>query len=189
MLITIDSNISDIPTTVASYLGISDALWCKNINRCSLTKQKSIYYNSPISMADSLESFNFPKTNVKSFIYIDHREKNAQLARIMKNIQNLQNVVIFSNADIHATGKYHLHVGNCTNSMIAEFIAAIIKVFQSNGRLIHPDEMKLLSMPTDSSDNYKPIESTDNMVCDLYSIFEYRQRNSKEIDDCRICTI
>lgn len=190
MLITIDSNIAEIAQLIASYLGVSNALWCTNINECQRKDYKPILYNSPISMADSLAEFNFPKTNIKNFIYIDHREINDTLKRIMQNISGLKNVVIISNADVYSMGTYMLSVGNSTNEMIAEFIASVVKVYQMQGRLVHPDEVKkMIRCSMEKRCTIERIPATEKMHCDLYSIFQYRRENGREIDDCRACTL
>lgn len=190
MLITIDSNISEIAQLVASYLGISNGLWCTNINQCQRKDYKPILYNSPISMADSLDGFDFPLTDIKNFVYIDHRENNATLQRIMNNISNLKTVVILSNADIYSMGTYMITVGNSTNEMIAEFIASIVKIFQEQSRLVHPDEVKkMIRCNNEKRCTIERIPPSSTMHCDLHSIFQYRRQNSHEIDDCRSCTL
>lgn len=190
MLITIDSNISEIAQLVAFYLGVSNGLWCTNTNECQRKDFKSILYNTPISMADSLNDFNFPRDNIKNFVYIDYREINSTLKRIMKNISKLKSVVLFSNADIYSMGTYMLSVGNSTNEMIAEFIASVIKIFQVQNRLVHPDEVKkMIRCNNEKRCTIERIPPTDTMHCDLYSIFQYKRQNSHEIDDCRSCKI
>lgn len=190
MLITIDSNISEISQLVAFYLGISNGLWCTNLNECQRKDYKSILYNSPISMADSLNDFDFPRDNIKNFVYIDYREINSTLTRIMRNISSLKTVVILSNADIYSMGTYMISVGNSTNEMIAEFIASVIKIYQVQSRLVHPDEVKkMIRCNNEKRCVIERIPTTDSMRCDLYSIFQYRRQNSHEIDDCRICNI
>lgn len=191
MLITIDSNIPEIAQLIASYLGVSNGLWCTNVNQCQQrTNYKPILYNTPISMADSLDEFNFPKTDIKNFVYIDHRQLNTYLNRIMKNISNLQTVVLLSNADIYSMGTYLIGVGNSTNEMIAEFIASVIQVFQMQSRLVHPDEIKkMIRCNNEKRCIIDRIPITNSMYCDLYSIFQYRRQNSYELDDCRSCTL
>lgn len=186
--ITIDSNVSEIPASVASLLGVSNAQWCQRTNKCSVrpANANDIFINSPISMADSITGM--PVEEIQHFIYVDYRYVNDALQRILKNIKNLKNKVIFSNADAYAIGRYQINVGNATNSMVAEFIAHVVKMYRTRGVLVHPDELRTLL--GDKSVNLSKNTSSDTPVqFDLYSIFECQQRQSTELKDCRVCSL
>lgn len=187
MIVTLDSNITDVSQKCAQYLGAPNGIWCTKLNRCNLntdTESPKIYYNSPISMADSVSDFS--ESNMVHFIYVDHRNINDTLSRIIKNTQSLKNAVIFSNADIYMMGKYHLKVGNCTNSMIAEFMGHVVQSYINDGALIHPNAVKQKLSGFKIDEDMTP---TDTMTCDLYSIFEYKQLRNQEMKDCRVCSI
>lgn len=203
MIITIDSNIASIPSLVSSKLNKAATLWCTDVNSCKGRKRRRrqhhdntdddsvIYYNTPLSMSDDLSQHRLPE-NMISFIYLDHRQINAALNRILKNISDRRedDVVIISNADIYGMGTYRMHIGNCSDSAVAEVIAALILMFKVNGTLIHPDELKqLLCSSSDTHDTYESIPATKMMSCNVYSILEYRHDKNFEIDDCKECKL
>lgn len=190
MIITFDSNIAEIPDLVSSKLERPATLWCTGTNICERKSKSSIYYNTPLSMSDDLSKHVLP-TDMKSFIYLDYSQKNATMSRILNNIKMRNDIVIISNADVLAVGTYQMRIGNCSNSDIAQVIAALITMFKRTKTLIHPDELKQLLYfnNNDHDTTYHSIPATENMSCDVCSMLEYKRNNNYEIDDCKECKL
>lgn len=156
--ITIDSNISRLPETIAKYLTADARVWCPAVNKClkSATdykvtsvaersrKSDIVYYNTPISMADDVREYNF-ESNTTHFIYVDYSTLNPALSRIMNNLAHLKiKPIVLSNADIFSMGLYNIKVGNCTKDTVAELIAIIIILYQLKSKPPQPNEIRQL---------------------------------------------
>lgn len=185
MIITIDSNIAKIPRLVSDLLDEPASIWCTSENQCARLQTNTIYYNTPISMSDDVSLHTMPK-DMKNFIYIDFKDTNPTLDRIMKNIKTYPKAVIISNANTLAFGKYHLNVGNCNNQAIAEVIATIVYTYKYKNRLISSEEIKHLIC---NEDYEPPAQVPDIMIFDLYDIMDYKRNKSPEIEDCTEHTV
>lgn len=185
MIITIDSNIAEIPRLVSDLLDEPASRWCTSENQCTILQPNTVYYNTPISMSNDVGLHAMPN-KMTNFIYVDFSDINTTLHRIMKNIKTYPKAVIISNADVSAFGKYHLKVGNCNNQAIAEVIAAIVDTYKYKNRLVSPEEIKHLICDEDYE---PPTPLPDIMLFDLYDIMEYKRNKFPEIEDCTECRI
>lgn len=201
MFVTFDSNVFNIANRVATKLPTPGVRWCTHLDRCEdvsndpntswlkpsvNSKKLQFFYNTPISMATDVTVYNLPK-NSMHFVYLDFGENSTALARILKNIKQLNNVIIISNGDVYSTGQYTLHVGNCSDENIAEVIGGIIIVHLAERRTVHQKE--LISLLCDSDSIYKPTihEQNQQKEYSIYNIMDSKRSNYGEIPDCFEC--
>lgn len=208
--ITIDSNIAKIPPIIARHVTSDAKIWCESVNKCqkphqNAPKSTTIYYNTPISMADNVLDHNFDLDSLH-FIYVDYSSLNSALSRITNNIPKLKSpTVIISNADAFKMGLYHLKVGNCSKDTVAELIASIVILHQLKAKPAHPIEIKyLLEMSREAATKNQKLDAVNvtnlienskydvsqPMAIDLYELLEMRKANNdNECEDCQVCTI
>lgn len=213
--ITIDSNIVELPLMAAQNVTPKSKVWCRAINKCqkpsentnhkkTTTDLYSVYYNTPISMADNVIDYKFDE-NTTHFIYIDFDALNPTLSRIMKNLKYINGkCIVISKMDsaIPPIGLYHLKAGKCSKQSIAELIANIIILYQIKEKPVHPEDIqKVLALSQDAESknlnfgasqvyeivNNSKCNVSKSMIIDLYNMLQNNNQNEK--DDCQICDI
>lgn len=205
--ITIDSNIAKIPAIVAKYVSPQAAIWCEAVNKCQKPSKRraldsSIYYNTPISMADNVLDHKFD-VGTLHFIYVDYSALNPALSRISNNLPRLTTpTIVISNADVFRMGLYNLKVGNCSKETVAELIASIVILHQLKSKPAHPIEIKyLLQMSREAAAKNQKLDAvkisnlienskynvSQPMTIDLYDLLVMNPID--ECDDCQVCNI
>lgn len=124
--------------------------------------------------------------NYISFVYIDYHLKNASFYRILKNIENRNNVIRIvadENAEC-AHGTYRLRVSSCTQNGIAEAISTIVNTFRATGKLMHPDD---ISDTICGRKVVTPKRLSYNMSYDICALMSRRNANRPIINDCTEC--
>lgn len=234
--ITIDSNISEIAPLAAKYVTPKAKVWCRNVNKCNKPNDddddgddtdanntgtsnaakkthESVYYNTPISMADNiLDHNNIMNENSVHFIYIDYNNLNSTLSRIMKNLKYVKKRIVISNVDANVPpmGLYQVKIGKCSKQSIAELIANIVILYLMRSKPVHPEDLKkILSASTeckcknekfdaktitdilDSSNRNLSQQSTMSaMNINLYELLKSQsEQNNSEHDDCQVCKV
>lgn len=138
MIVTIDSNVPDIIKHVLrdhfKYFKQEIKIWCRDVDKCDKSKDNkqltmTLYVNSPLAMATRLQNYPLPDEMI-NFVYLDFRQKNATLTRLLKNMNGRSNVVLFSTElNDNTVGRFTVRVGNVTNDLIAELIIVSIATF------------------------------------------------------------
>lgn len=138
MIVTIDSNVPDIIKHVLrdhfKYFKQEIKVWCRDVDKCDKSKDNrqltmTLYVNSPLAMATRLENYPLPDEMI-NFVYLDFRQKNATLTRLLKNMNGRSNIVLFSTElNDNTVGRFTVRVGNVTNDLIAELIIVSIATF------------------------------------------------------------
>lgn len=162
MIVTIDSNVPIIPKMIALKMDASAKVWCSKLNLC-LEKIKefsekhnnkpTIYYDTPISMSDSAEDYNFEQyaPHMINFLYLDYSRFPSSVARIMKNLRGMDgHVVIITNAKAYKRGHYTIDCGNCLDRDISDVLAGIMVVHLNKKRVVSEAELLELLAPLDS---------------------------------------
>ncbi|ATY70243.1 GrBNV gp81-like protein [Tomelloso virus] len=188
MFITIDSNVLNLPPLIADKLTLPSKRWCTKFNRCHIIDPKSkyqVFYNTPVSMSTDPSYYEFPDDAV-SFIYLDYSTNTATLKQILANIPKLNNVVVFSNADVYASGNYPLSIGNCNDQDISDVISGIMVIHLQKNRLV--DEAELLAILTNSDYSDASDTQSDQKKYSVYNVLDAKRSNYGEIQNCHDCS-
>lgn len=199
MIITIDSNVANVPVEIVQLLpdSIVAAAWCTEPCVCKSIDASAdrVLYDTPIAMCPDTDIMFVDPTavdNTVSFVYLDVGIKNPSYKRITKNLPRFkQTVVVSANADKNAEpkGTYTvvLDKNNCGTDMVVKFMALMVNSFVQRKLILHPESLlnvvRKLPTPTERcvDGNRSPVS------CDLYSFSKYncaRLTRDSVLDDC-----
>lgn len=170
------------------------------VNKQSTEKQKLILYNTPISLADDISTYNFKNMkNITHFIYLDLNQNVEAQQRIFKNLQHISNPIIIINSsqvtNLVYSQKYIVNTGNCGNVQIADLLSAIVTLHIITNRVVKQSELiNLLCKPNAKNKKQQQQEQIQNAndnqlatVYDIYTVMEASYPQPKEINDCHEC--
>lgn len=189
--ITVDSNVAIIPRLVARLLVEPAQEWCSEPNECRRSPASEnncrAYYDTPISMCASFEACGVGVPDrFLNFVYLDYREQNASLKRILRNIENRRSIVriVADEGASHAHGTYRIKTSRCTLRCVAEAIATIINSFRGIGHLLHPDDIGDIACGTKI---VTPKRLCYNMTYDIETLLARRNAHRPIVNDCADC--
>lgn len=182
MIVTFDSNMSCITDKLeATMYPVPIRRWCRdacaciNIKDSVSSKTYSLFYDSPISICDSIDGMPIKnKFSMFNIIYIDKRVRNERYKRIVKHLKELDRAVVITTessdgVDTDSTpGIYNYILNNadtCSNDLVLRFIVTFINSFVRLKRFLHPDDM--VRDLRDEPIANEPVQTTN--ACNLYN--------------------
>lgn len=185
ILVTIDSNVVNVPVAVAWLLPNHASAWCTTDDACVCNNVPSTagddaaiaLYDTPLAMCPDYSPPPGDGVRVVSFVYIDGNADNHSYRRLLDNLRRtvgaadrVTTVVVLSDSAVPARGTYTvvLEEHNCGVDMVAKLLALMVNAFLHDRRFYHPEALLDLARRRPNPSR-RTLDVGVPVRCDLYT--------------------